>query len=75
MATLLRFLVPPSFSDVRPYPNNQSNGAVFVPLQDDLNQKASLHGMSAITEDGIHLTRQGHRILAEKLYTLITAER
>ena len=24
MATLLRFLVPPSFSDVRPYPNNQS---------------------------------------------------
>lgn len=24
MATLLHFLVPPSFSDVRPYPNNQS---------------------------------------------------
>ena len=54
---------------------SQKYGAVFVPLQDDLNQKASLHGMSAITEDGIHLTRQGHRILAEKLYTLITAER
>ena len=54
---------------------SQKYGAVFVPLQDDLNQKASLHGMSAITEDGIHLTRQGHRILAEKLYTLITSER
>ena len=54
---------------------SQKYGAVFVPLQDDLKQKASLHGMSAITEDGIHLTRQGHRILAEKLYTLITAER
>lgn len=54
---------------------SQKYDAAFVPLQDDLNQKASLHGMSAITEDGIHLTRQGHRILAEKLYTLITAER
>ena len=73
MATLLHFLVPPSFSDVRTI--SQKYGAVFVPLQDDLNQKASLHGMSAITEDGIHLTRQGHRILAEKLYILITAER
>lgn len=54
---------------------SQKYGAVFVPLQNDLNQEASLHGMSAITEDGIHLTWQGHRILAEKLYTLITAER
>jgi lysophospholipase L1-like esterase len=54
---------------------SQKYDAVFVPLQDDLNQEASLHGMSAITEDGIHLTRQGHRILAEKLYTLITSER
>lgn len=47
-------------------------GAVFVPLQNDLMQKAALSGMDAITVDGIHLTLSGHQLLAEKLYSLLT---
>ena len=54
---------------------SQDHGAVFVPLQDDLDQETARSGMSSITIDGIHLTPQGHQILAEKLYTSITSER
>lgn len=54
---------------------SQDHGAVFVPLQDDLDQETVRSGIDTITSDGIHLTPQGHQILAEKLYTLITAER
>lgn len=50
-------------------------GAVFVPLQNELNQEAERLGMAAITVDGIHLTPQGHEFLAKKLYALITSER
>lgn len=51
------------------------HGAVFFPLQNDLDREAKHSGISTMTIDGIHLTPQGHQILAEKLYTLITSER
>lgn len=54
---------------------SQDHGAVFVPLQNDLDREAKHSGISAMTIDGIHLTPQGHQILAEKLYTSITSER
>ena len=50
-------------------------GAVFIPLQDTLNQEAARFGMDSITIDGIHLTPQGHEFLAKKLYASITSER
>lgn len=43
----------------------------FLPLHDQLNQKASEMGFDALTTDGIHLTAYGHELLARKLYSLI----
>lgn len=54
---------------------SQDHGAVFLPLQNDLDQKAARSGPASITSDGIHLTPQGHQILANKLYKLIISER
>ena len=54
---------------------SQDHGAVFIPLQNDLDRESKHSGISAMTLDGIHLTPQGHQILAEKLYTSITSER
>ena len=54
---------------------SQDHGAVFLPLQNDLDQEAARSGPASITSDGIHLTPQGHQILADKLYKLIISER
>ena len=40
----------------------------FVPLHDLLNTTAKEQGYPAITTDGIHLTQNGHRILADLIY-------
>ena len=45
-------------------------GCAFLPLHDLLNQEAQRSGYGAVTRDGIHLTRQGHQILAERLSRL-----
>lgn len=37
----------------------------YLPLWDRLSDAAQKHGFHAITIDGIHLTSQGHRILAD----------
>lgn len=42
-------------------------------LHDYLNETAVQEGFSAVTADGIHLTRHGHELLADKLYPLISA--
>ena len=44
----------------------------FLPLQDYLNKEASVRGFPAVTTDGIHLTALGHRLLAERLYPLLS---
>ena len=54
---------------------SQKYGAVFVPLQNDLNHESTHSGINAVTVDGIHLTYLGHSVLARKLYLLITSER
>lgn len=45
----------------------------FLSLQQELNAKAQIYGFSRITTDGIHLTTQGHEVLAQRLYSCITA--
>ena len=40
-------------------------GLSFIPLQQRLNREAEKLGYGRITPDGIHLTEEGHRILAE----------
>ena len=42
-------------------------GCTFLPLHDLLNQEAKRLGCQAVTTDGIHLTRHGHEILAQRL--------
>ena len=39
------------------------------------DHEAARSGPASITSDGIHLTPQGHQILADKLYKLIISER
>ncbi len=39
----------------------------FLPLHGRLNQEALRLGYPAVTPDGIHLTRHGHKILAQSL--------
>ncbi len=39
----------------------------FVPLQDPLTRLADSVGAEHITKDGIHLTSQGHRFVADRL--------
>lgn len=41
-------------------------GAFFLPLHDRLNEEAEKRGYSAITTDGIHLTIDGARIIADE---------
>lgn len=41
--------------------------AQFLPLWDTLASAATVHGYGRITTDGIHLTKLGHEIVAEKL--------
>lgn len=49
--------------------------AQFLPLWDTLASAAKVHGYRKLTTDGIHLTRPGHEIVAEKLLeTLQTNE-
>ena len=40
------------------------NGLFFLPLWEDLLSAANKEGFSEITTDGIHLTAEGHKILA-----------
>ena len=47
------------------------NQLAFVPLHEDLNREGRRYGLDFITTDGIHLTAEGHRILAEKLLPFI----
>ena len=44
----------------------------YLTLHKELNEEAHRYGYSAITTDGIHLTEQGQRFLADKLYKLIS---
>lgn len=43
----------------------------YLLLHDKLNKAAGEEGYAAITEDGIHLTRKGHQILADTLLPYI----
>ena len=40
----------------------------YLPLHQELNEEARRYGYSAITTDGIHLTEQGQKYLADHLY-------
>lgn len=42
------------------------NGLFFLPLWEDLLSTAQKEGFSEITTDGIHLTAEGHKILADQ---------
>lgn len=46
-------------------------GCSFLPLQDLLYQEAQRMGFDAVTPDGIHLTRLGHEIVAQRLSKLL----
>lgn len=39
----------------------------YIRLHDTLNEEGQTYGFDSVTIDGIHLTPQGHEILAEKL--------
>lgn len=41
----------------------------YIRLHQDLNEEARRYGLDMITPDGIHLTAQGHKILAQKLFS------
>ena len=43
----------------------------LLSLQRELNEEARRYGYSAITTDGVHLTRQGQQYLADRLYSCI----
>ena len=43
----------------------------YLTLHEELNEKARRYGYSEITTDGIHLTEQGQKFLADRLYKLI----
>lgn len=45
--------------------------AQFLPLWDALASAAKFHGYVRITTDGIHLTKLGHEIVAEKLLEML----
>lgn len=45
----------------------------YIQLHDYLNQEAYRLGMEALTPDGIHLTPDGHEILADKLFQQLAA--
>lgn len=45
----------------------------YIPLQDTLNKTATEKGFSFITTDGIHLTAEGHKLLCEKLFPIISS--
>ena len=45
--------------------------AQFLPLWDTLASAAMVHGYRKITTDGIHLTKLGHEIVAEKLLEIL----
>lgn len=42
-----------------------SNGAALLPLWENLQLAANKSGLSSVTTDGIHLTEEGHKIVAE----------
>ena len=43
----------------------------FLSLQKELDEEVRRYGYSAITTDGVHLTRQGQQFLADRLYSCI----
>ncbi len=43
----------------------------FLSLQRELDEEVRRYGYSAITTDGVHLTRQGQQYLADRLYSCI----
>lgn len=42
-------------------------GAAYLACHDFLNEACKREGFSEITEDGVHLTGKGHRLLAERI--------
>lgn len=60
----------PWLAEISAYIQNISvkYGAIFLPLQEELSNAAIKYGYSSITTDGIHLTAQGNRILADAWY-------
>ena len=42
------------------------NQVTFLPLWENLLLEAKKYGYSEITIDGIHLTKYGHQLIAEK---------
>ena len=45
----------------------------FLSLHRELKEQADRYGYSAITEDGVHLTKQGQEFLASRFYDCITS--
>lgn len=43
----------------------------YLTLHQELNEEARKYGYSSITTDGIHLTSQGQKFLADRLYPLL----
>lgn len=43
-------------------------GAEFIPIHKELNEAGRRLGLDRITIDGVHLTRSGHEILADRIY-------
>ncbi|MBQ0000013.1 MAG: SGNH/GDSL hydrolase family protein [Clostridiales bacterium] len=77
------FPYPLEFSLWEPYQKQMSLGIraladayrlPFLPLQEVLTASAAESGYSAITTDGVHLTRMGHAILAEQLNSFFTSD-
>lgn len=76
------FSVPEEFRLWQPYVEEMSRGIQllaekyhlgFLPIRQHLLLEAEEKGASALTTDGVHLTRYGHTLLARKLYSYLTA--
>ena len=70
------FPYPAEFRTWIPFVSQMSDGIAaladqyhlpYIRLHDALNEEGRRYGMDSVTLDGIHLTSQGHEILAEKL--------
>lgn len=51
----------------------QKHDIAYVSLQDSFNKTADEKGFPFITTDGIHLTKEGHKQLCEKLFPIISS--
>ena len=43
----------------------------YISLHKELNEEVHRYGYAAVTVDGIHLTEQGQKLIADKLYPLL----